>query len=178
MVCQAQNDCMKLSVFNFDSSLAKNHGCWEKGWTCMEFKRTFKTSLYGIISGQSDAAPVPPPVGYQGPPAGYQQGPQTGYQQGPPSGYQQGPPGGYQQPYGPGQPAPYPQQVVVAPIGPDELPPPYTPTAPGASLSINCKVCQAIVCIDGRQNQNVIKCHVCHEATVSFSVEPVKTFLY
>ena len=73
------------------------------------------------------------------------------------------PPPEYQQ--SAGGPAPYPQQVVVPPIGLDELPPPYTP--PGASLSINCKVCQNVVCIDGRQNQNVVKCNFCNEATVS-----------
>lgn len=75
------------------------------------------------------------------------------------------PPPQYQQSPAQGQPGSYPQQVVVPPIGPDELPPPYTP--PGASLSINCKVCQSIVCIDGRQNQNVVKCNFCNEATVS-----------
>lgn len=60
-----------------------------------------------------------------------------------------------------------PPQVTVPPIGPDELPPPYTPPVPGAALSINCKVCQAIVSIDGKQHQNVVKCNVCREATVS-----------
>ncbi|WAR18793.1 PP4P2-like protein [Mya arenaria] len=78
-------------------------------------------------------------------------GPQSAPYPGPPTPYLPGPP---------------PQQVTVPPIGPDELPPPYTPMgAPGSSLSINCKVCQNIVCIDGKQHQNVVKCDVCKEAT-------------
>ena len=63
--------------------------------------------------------------------------------------------------------APQQQVVTVPPIGPDELPPPYTPMAPGSQLMINCKVCQAAVNIDGKQNQHVVKCNVCNEATVS-----------
>ena len=62
--------------------------------------------------------------------------------------------------------APLQQVVTVPPIGPDELPPPYTPTAMGGMPMINCKVCQAMVNIEGKQNQHVVKCTVCNEATV------------
>ncbi|KAH3850889.1 type 2 phosphatidylinositol 4,5-bisphosphate 4-phosphatase-like isoform X2 [Dreissena polymorpha] len=78
--------------------------------------------------------------------------------------------GGFHQP-----PGPYPQSVTVPPIGPDELPPPYTP--PGASLSINCKVCQNIVPIDGKQNQNVVKCNFCNEATPIRAPPPGKKYV-
>lgn len=80
-----------------------------------------------------------------------------------------------------GQPPPQPsalptQQVIVPPIGPDELPPPYTPV-PGMPLSINCKVCQAIVNIDGKQNQNVVKCTFCREATPIKAAPPGKKYV-
>jgi len=54
----------------------------------------------------------------------------------------------------------------VPPIGPDELPPPYSPTSPGSIPTINCKVCQSLINIEGKTNQHVIKCSVCNEATV------------
>ncbi|XP_060566364.1 type 2 phosphatidylinositol 4,5-bisphosphate 4-phosphatase-like [Ruditapes philippinarum] len=84
-------------------------------------------------------------------------------------------------PYSNGQPPPQPsalptQQVIVPPIGPDELPPPYTPV-PGMPLSINCKVCQAIVNIDGKQNQNVVKCTFCREATPIKAAPPGKKYV-
>ncbi|XP_052769731.1 type 2 phosphatidylinositol 4,5-bisphosphate 4-phosphatase-like [Mya arenaria] len=90
-------------------------------------------------------------------------GPQSAPYPGPPTPYLPGPP---------------PQQVTVPPIGPDELPPPYTPMgAPGSSLSINCKVCQNIVCIDGKQHQNVVKCDVCKEATPIKAPPPGKKYV-
>ena len=69
---------------------------------------------------------------------------------------------------GPPIPPPQEQQVTVPPIGPDELPPPYTPTAAGGVLMINCKVCQAMVSLEGKTNQHVVKCHICNEATVGY----------
>ena len=62
--------------------------------------------------------------------------------------------------------APPPGQVPP-PYPADELPPPYTPTPQGAIPVINCKVCQAVINVEGKQNQHVVKCNVCNEATVS-----------
>ena len=56
--------------------------------------------------------------------------------------------------------------VSVPPIGPDELPPPYTATPQGGIPMINCRVCQAMVNIEGKQHLHVVKCSVCQEATV------------
>ena len=60
--------------------------------------------------------------------------------------------------------------IAAPPIGADELPPPYTPTAQGGIPMINCKVCQAIISLEGKQHLFVVKCSVCGEATVSFRV--------
>lgn len=57
--------------------------------------------------------------------------------------------------------------AAVLPVGADELPPPYTPTAQGGIPMINCKVCQAIISLEGKQHLFVVKCSVCSEATVS-----------
>lgn len=54
---------------------------------------------------------------------------------------------------------------AAEPIGTDELPPPYTPTAQGGIPVINCKVCQAVLNLEGKQHLHVIKCSVCNEAT-------------
>ncbi|KAL4234658.1 phosphatidylinositol-4 [Mactra antiquata] len=101
---------------------------------------------------------------YEAPPqyTAYPDAPQQGYAGPPPQGY--APP--YQNP-----------QVTVPPIGPDELPPPYTPSATGGALSINCKVCQAIVSIEGKQNQNVVKCQACNEATPIKAAPPGKKYV-
>merc|ERR1712038_566832 len=55
--------------------------------------------------------------------------------------------------------------VTVPPIGPDELPPPYTPSPQRGIPMINCKVCQSMINIEGKTNQHVVKCSVCNEAT-------------
>ena len=51
-------------------------------------------------------------------------------------------------------------------IGTYELPPPYSSTVPGSVPTINCKVCQSLVNIEGRTQQHVVKCSICKEATV------------
>lgn len=58
------------------------------------------------------------------------------------------------------------KEVTVPPIGPDELPPPYSATSPGNIPTINCKVCQSLINIEGKTSQHVVKCSVCNEATV------------
>lgn len=56
---------------------------------------------------------------------------------------------------------------LVPPLSSNELPLPYTPTPQGGIPMINCKVCQAMINIEGKLHQHVVKCSVCHEATVS-----------
>ena len=51
---------------------------------------------------------------------------------------------------------------------PDELPPPYTET-PGGIPTIPCKVCNTPIDISHKEQQHVIKCFSCGEATVSIS---------
>lgn len=68
------------------------------------------------------------------------------------------------------------RMVTVPPIGPDELPPPYTPNAQGAIPMINCKVCQSLINIEGKTHQHVVKCSICNEATVSYKLEIDKLF--
>lgn len=66
--------------------------------------------------------------------------------------------------------------MTVPPIEADELPPPYTET-PGVTPTINCKVCQQIVSIEGKQNQHVIKCTFCNEATPIKAAPPGKKYV-
>ncbi|XP_064611829.1 type 2 phosphatidylinositol 4,5-bisphosphate 4-phosphatase-like [Liolophura sinensis] len=76
------------------------------------------------------------------------------------------------------QSAPASQSVVtVPPIGPDELPPPYTPTPQGGIPMINCKVCQALINIEGKTHQHVVKCHICQEATPIKAPPPGKKYV-
>ena len=64
---------------------------------------------------------------------------------------------------------PPPIGSVPPPILPGEQPPPYTPatTPQGGVPMINCRVCQSMINLEGRLHQHVVKCGVCHEATVS-----------
>lgn len=54
---------------------------------------------------------------------------------------------------------------MVSPVGPDELPPPYTPSSSGVPM-VTCRVCQAMIDISGKVDQHVVKCNQCNEATV------------
>ncbi|XP_031570365.1 type 2 phosphatidylinositol 4,5-bisphosphate 4-phosphatase-like [Actinia tenebrosa] len=66
------------------------------------------------------------------------------------------------------------QDSVPSPNSPppaySEVPPPYTP-APVGSIPVNaepsviCRVCQQIIYIRGREQQRVVKCSICQEAT-------------
>ncbi|RUS87911.1 hypothetical protein EGW08_004327 [Elysia chlorotica] len=67
--------------------------------------------------------------------------------------------------------------VATLPIGTDELPPPYTPTAQGGIPMINCKVCQAIISLEGKQHLFVVKCSVCGEATPIRAAPPGKKYI-
>jgi phosphatidylinositol-4,5-bisphosphate 4-phosphatase len=68
------------------------------------------------------------------------------------------------------------QQATVSPIGPDELPPPYTAATQGGVPMVTCRVCQAMIDISGKRDQHVVKCGQCNEATVStlnFYLDPL-----
>ncbi|CAG5120741.1 unnamed protein product [Candidula unifasciata] len=56
-------------------------------------------------------------------------------------------------------------EAAVLSVETHELPPPYTPSAHGNIPVINCKVCQAVICLEGRQHSYVVKCSLCGEAT-------------
>lgn len=58
-------------------------------------------------------------------------------------------------------------EIVAGHVGADELPPPYTPSGHGNIPMINCKVCQAMINLEGKLHQHVVKCSSCNEATVS-----------
>jgi len=57
-----------------------------------------------------------------------------------------------------------PYMVSVEPIGPDELPPPYSPVNGGVPM-VACRVCGSMVDITGKRDQHVVKCDNCNEAT-------------
>ncbi|KAJ8865985.1 hypothetical protein PR048_033509 [Dryococelus australis] len=59
------------------------------------------------------------------------------------------------------------QQATVSPIGPDELPPPYTAANQGGVPMVTCRVCQEMIDISGKRDQHVVKCGQCNEATSS-----------
>ena len=80
----------------------------------------------------------------------------------------------------PGEPPPnyndvVSQNITVPPMSVNELPPPYTPQ--GGLPMINCKVCQALINIEGRTNQHVIKCTICNEATPIKAAPPGKQYV-
>ncbi|XP_041454679.1 type 1 phosphatidylinositol 4,5-bisphosphate 4-phosphatase-like [Lytechinus variegatus] len=64
----------------------------------------------------------------------------------------------------PSEPPPF-DATPPPPIMPGEDPPPYTPGPPGAMPMINCRVCQAMISLEGKMHQHVVKCSVCLEAT-------------
>ncbi|KAF4524077.1 hypothetical protein B566_EDAN013969, partial [Ephemera danica] len=68
--------------------------------------------------------------------------------------------GGYTGNAGPPQ-----QHATVSPIGPDELPPPYTAATQSGVPMVTCRVCQAMIDISGKRDQHVVKCRECNEAT-------------
>ena len=53
----------------------------------------------------------------------------------------------------------------------DELPPAYVPSGASGVASIRCKVCQAMINLEGSVSQIVIKCSSCNEATVRVGSE-------
>ncbi|KAK0061780.1 type II phosphatidylinositol 4 5-bisphosphate 4-phosphatase [Biomphalaria pfeifferi] len=70
-----------------------------------------------------------------------------------------------------------PSSAALLQVGTDELPPPYTPTVQGGIPMINCKVCQAIISLEGKQHLFVVKCSVCSEATPIRAAPPGKKYI-
>ena len=66
-----------------------------------------------------------------------------------------------------------------------DLPPAYTPsptTPTGSTISsevpvINCRVCHALLHVEGRLHLHVIKCHACGEATPIRPAPPMKKYV-
>ncbi|XP_067144408.1 type II phosphatidylinositol 4,5-bisphosphate 4-phosphatase-like [Centruroides vittatus] len=54
--------------------------------------------------------------------------------------------------------------VIVSPISPQELPPPSVSSENGTPV-ITCQVCTAAIELTGKQEQYVVKCNNCNEAT-------------
>ncbi|XP_025114978.1 type 1 phosphatidylinositol 4,5-bisphosphate 4-phosphatase-like isoform X2 [Pomacea canaliculata] len=68
-------------------------------------------------------------------------------------------------------------EASVPAVEPDELPPPYTATPQGGIPMINCRVCQAMINIEGKQHLHVVKCSVCQEATPIKAPPPGKKYV-
>ncbi|XP_053653291.2 type 2 phosphatidylinositol 4,5-bisphosphate 4-phosphatase isoform X3 [Cherax quadricarinatus] len=66
--------------------------------------------------------------------------------------------------------------TLVSPVGPDELPPPYTPSSNGVPM-VTCRVCQAMIDISGKVDQHVVKCNQCNEATPIKNAPPGKKYV-
>ncbi|XP_054712062.1 type 1 phosphatidylinositol 4,5-bisphosphate 4-phosphatase-like isoform X2 [Uloborus diversus] len=69
-----------------------------------------------------------------------------------------------------------PTYVEVPPIGPDDLPPPYSPSPQGVPM-VSCKVCGFMIDITSRSDQHVVKCSSCNEATPIKSAPPGKKYV-
>lgn len=70
------------------------------------------------------------------------------------------------------------RSVTVPPIGPDELPPPYTsPSSQGGVLMVSCRVCGFMIDISGKRDQHVVKCGSCNEATPIKNAPPGKRYV-
>ncbi|KAH9515741.1 Type 2 phosphatidylinositol 4,5-bisphosphate 4-phosphatase [Bulinus truncatus] len=80
-------------------------------------------------------------------------------------------------PYNPSEEDYAASNTALQQVGADELPPPYTPTLQGGIPMINCKVCQAIISLEGKQHLFVVKCSVCSEATPIRAAPPGKKYI-
>ncbi|XP_066992161.1 type 1 phosphatidylinositol 4,5-bisphosphate 4-phosphatase [Anabrus simplex] len=67
------------------------------------------------------------------------------------------------------------QHATVSPIGPDELPPPYS--AASRVPMVTCRICQSLIDISGKRSQHVVKCSQCNEATPIRSAPPGKKYV-
>ncbi|XP_076370754.1 type 1 phosphatidylinositol 4,5-bisphosphate 4-phosphatase-like [Tachypleus tridentatus] len=68
-------------------------------------------------------------------------------------------------------------QVTISPIGPDELPPPYTPSPQSGVPMVTCRVCKSMIDISGKKEQHVVKCNNCNEATPIKNAPPGKKYV-
>jgi len=67
-------------------------------------------------------------------------------------------------------------------LPPAYTPSPATPTGTGSTVSseipaINCRVCHALLHVEGRLHLHVIKCHACGEATPIRPAPPMKKYV-
>ena len=67
-------------------------------------------------------------------------------------------------------------------LPPAYTPSPATPTGTGSTVSsdipvINCRVCHALLHVEGRLHLHVIKCHACGEATPIRPAPPLKKYV-
>ncbi|XP_018323367.1 type 1 phosphatidylinositol 4,5-bisphosphate 4-phosphatase [Agrilus planipennis] len=70
--------------------------------------------------------------------------------------------------------------TTVSPIGPDELPPPFYQNTTSTGINVpmvTCRVCQAMIDISGKQDQHVVKCSQCNEATPIRNAPPGKKYV-
>lgn len=66
--------------------------------------------------------------------------------------------------------------IVTVPSSQD--PPPYTPTDQISGVPvISCRVCQAMINVEGKLHQHVVKCGVCNEATPIRNAPPGKKYV-
>jgi len=66
--------------------------------------------------------------------------------------------------------------IVTIPSSQD--PPPYTPTDQlNGTPVISCRVCQAMINVDGKLHQHVVKCGACNEATPIRNAPPGKKYV-
>jgi len=66
--------------------------------------------------------------------------------------------------------------TTVSPIGPDELPPPYSTVAGGVPM-VSCRVCSHMIDISGKKDQHVVKCNACNEATPIRNAPPGRKYV-
>lgn len=69
------------------------------------------------------------------------------------------------------------EQTTVSPVGPDELPPPYSQASEGGAHMVTCRVCQAMIDVNGKRDQHVVKCSECNEATPIRNAPPGKKYV-
>jgi len=71
-----------------------------------------------------------------------------------------------------------PNGHTVVNVPPNQDPPPYTPNDQnGGTPVISCRVCQAMINVEGKLHQHVVKCSACNEATPIRNAPPLKKYV-
>uniref|UniRef100_A0A8C4X0Z6 Phosphatidylinositol-4,5-bisphosphate 4-phosphatase n=1 Tax=Eptatretus burgeri TaxID=7764 RepID=A0A8C4X0Z6_EPTBU len=71
-------------------------------------------------------------------------------------------------------------QLQPPSVLPSEAPPPYSPgesPESGGVPMVACRVCQALINVEGKLHQHVVKCSVCNEATPIKNAPPGKKYV-